>query len=90
MARGARLPSEAWTQRDWALQQAVDYLDAQTCSGCGHPRWQSMDPALERKWVAPLPSRCFACTAKSKREKQYEGDDVRHAQALYFHAELKP
>ena len=49
-----------------------------------------MDPATERKWRSPLPTRCFACTAKSKREQQYQGDDVRHGQALYFGAELSP
>lgn len=88
VARGARLPGEAWTRRDWALAQAVEMLDRSRCPGCGHPTWLSHDPGLSKKWKAPAPSRCHACTAVAKRQKQYEGDDVRQPQALAFHAEL--
>lgn len=88
VARGARLPGEAWTTRDWALAQAVEMLDRSRCHGCGHPTWLSHDPKLEKKWRSPTPDRCHACTAVAKRQKQYEGDDVAHPQALFFHAEL--
>ena len=88
VARGSRLPGEAWSSRDWALAQAADMLDRARCPGCGHPTWLSHDPALERKWTSPAPDRCHACTAVAKRQKQYEGDDVKHRQALTFRAEL--
>lgn len=88
VARGARLPGEAWTRRDWALAQAVEMLDRSRCPGCGHPTWLSHDPDLAKRWKAPAPSRCHSCTAVAKRQKQYEGEDVKQPQALAFHAEL--
>ena len=63
-------------------------LDRTRCPGCGQPTWLGMDPALERRWRSPLSDRCHACTAIARRRKQYEGDDVRHPEALHFHAEM--
>ena len=72
VARGVRLPSEAWKPRDWALARAVHELDRLTCSGCGTPLWDAYDPALERKWRADFPTRCHPCTAIARRAKDYE------------------
>lgn len=87
VARGARLPSEAWTPRDWALAQAVHELDRLKCDGCGQPMWLAFDPALERKWAADLPQRCHPCTAISKRQDQYK--DADHPSALRFGVRLR-
>lgn len=89
MARGARLPGEAWTARDWALQQAVDTLDAQRCSGCGQPRWLSHDKAHARAWKVTA-ERCFACDAIARRQDEMtSGDDgARRVSSIYFGATL--
>ena len=88
VARGARLPGEAWSRRDWALAQAVELLDRTRCPGCGQQTWLAWDRAYEKRWKSPLPDRCHACTAVARRQAKYEGDDVQHRQALHFHAEL--
>lgn len=71
VARGVRLPGEAWSQRDWALAQAAAILDKSRCPGCGQPLWLAYDPALERSWVADYPTRCHPCTAIAARAEDY-------------------
>lgn len=61
-----------------ALQEAED----DECSGCGQPRSESMDPANERAYVGMLPHRCFACTARERRMKEYE--QASQPGALFF------
>lgn len=57
--------------RGWAL--ALLALDADTCSGCGHPLSESMDAANQFAYRAE-PVRCFACaaadTAADKQENK--------------------
>lgn len=31
----------------------------------------TMDPETERRWIAELPVRCHACTAREKRAEEY-------------------
>ena len=60
MARGARLPGEAWTKRDWALAQAAKQLDWSRCPGCGQPRWLAHDPKAKFR---PHKVKCESCEA---------------------------
>lgn len=87
VARGARLPGEAWTQRDWLLAQAVDMLDATRCRGCGQPTWLSHDKEFRRHWKATA-ERCFSCDAVAARQKAFSGDNVSNAQAIHYRSEL--
>lgn len=85
MARGVRLPGDAWTPRDWALQQAVDLLDAVKCSGCGQPRWLSHDKAFKKQWKASVEV-CFACQAREQKAKEF--DEHPHPRALHSGVEF--
>lgn len=71
------------------LAQALTQYEALLCGGCGQPSWLSMDPDNERRWFAPLPSRCYACTAIDHRVHEYDKVDNAPS-ALKFHAELSP
>lgn len=86
MLRGEREPGSRWGEQDSLLAQALTFYESLLCSGCGQPLTQSMDPATEGKWTAPLPSRCHACTAIAHRAKDYEKADAPHA--LKFSAHL--
>lgn len=47
--------------------------DKDRCSGCGHPRRESMDPANQRNYQGDS-LRCFACEARENewnRLQQY-------------------
>lgn len=48
-------------ERGWML--ALIEHRRTTCSGCGHPLDESMDPANEGRYIVPPPHRCHACTA---------------------------
>ena len=89
VARGSRLPGEAWSRRDWALAQAAKVLDRSRCPGCGTPLWLAYDKGLKNKWEAPLPKRCHPCTAKGKRMKDYDDPAVIQPHALHFRVEQK-
>lgn len=81
--RGARLPGEAWTQRDAALAQAAKQLDWSRCPGCGVPRWIGHD---DTALFTPHRSKCEGCESiEILKEKQPE--DLRNPQAYYFHTE---
>jgi hypothetical protein len=83
VARGARLPGDAWTPRDWALQQAVDLLDAARCPGCGHPKWLAHDKASRRKWKASA-TRCYSCDATAARQDELAKGEANRPSAIYF------
>jgi len=87
VARGVRLPGEAWSPRDWALAQAVTDLDRLRCPGCNTPLWLAYDPALENRWVSGLPYRCHPCTAIEHRQKDYA--ETVTPRALRFGVELR-
>ncbi len=86
MARGARLPGEAWSKRDWALAQAAEQLDRSKCPSCHTPLWLAYDPKLERQWRASLPVRCHPCTAVARRQREYDEADA--PEALRFPVDL--
>lgn len=86
VARGARLPGEAWSARDWALAQAVEMLDRSRCSGCGQPTWLSHDKAS--KW-RPKQVRCQSCNAIEDLKATLP-EEVKNAQALHFYTEHVP
>ncbi len=87
VARGARLPGEAWTRRDWLLAQAVEMLDATRCRGCGQPTWLSHDRDLKRRWKVSA-ERCFSCDAQASRQKELSGDNVHNPSAIHFRTTL--
>ena len=87
VARGARLPGEAWTRRDWLLAQAVEMLDATRCRGCGQPTWLSHDKAFKRMWKATS-ERCFSCDVMASKQKTLSGDNVHNPQAIHHRTVL--
>ena len=87
VARGARLPGEAWTPRDWALARAVEMLDRTRCPGCGEPTWLSHDPKFKRMWGAKA-ERCFSCDAQAAKQNSM-GENVHNRQAIHYRSEFR-
>lgn len=87
MARGARLPGEAWSPRDWALAQAVELLDRTRCRDCGQPAWLSHDKSLARKWQV-VADRCYSCDAISRRAAKVDQDPVNAPEAIKYSSRL--
>lgn len=85
VARGARLPGEAWSRRDWLLAQAVEFLDRTRCPGCGQPTWLSHDKTFKRLWGAKA-ERCFSCDAQAVRQEQMK--DMHNPSAVHFTTEF--
>lgn len=83
VARGVRLPGEAWSPRDWALAQAAKMLDRSRCPGCGQPRWLSHEKTS--KW-RPHKVKCESCNAIEDL-KDMQPEDLKHPQAYHFHSE---
>lgn len=82
MGRPMPRPGEPlWTPEDraWALALAV--VEAESCSGCGQPLAQTLDPELEEAWRAEV-VRCHACAAAATHVEgwQSSGGDTRGAQ----------
>ena len=94
VARGARLPTDPWTPRDWALAQAVKMLNRSRCSGCGQPTWLSHDK--DSKW-RPHWVKCESCNAIEDLKERpprglrhlIDGEDAR-PQVVQFHTEYVP
>ena len=84
VARGARLPGDAWSRRDWLLAQAVEFLDRTRCSGCGQPTWLAHDKTYKRLWTAKA-ERCFSCDALASRQEQMK--DTLNPGAVHFRTE---
>lgn len=40
-----------WTDEDRNLLLALNAEERGECDGCGHPRWESMDPATSGSWT---------------------------------------
>lgn len=68
---------------------ALEYLayERTICSGCGHSKLDSMDPAKERLWYAE-DIRCHACKAIQGLAHQLHKDDKADTDGLYFIAAL--
>lgn len=88
MLRSGRKPGQAWLPSDVLLALALTEYEAGLCDGCGQPMHLSMDPETEGKWVAPLPTRCHACTAIEHRSADYGENEA--PRALRFSASLSP
>lgn len=50
----------AWLPEDLVGLLALQAHDDDQCSGCGHPKSESMDPANERAYSG-VPLQCHAC-----------------------------
>lgn len=92
VARGVRLPGEAWTPRDWALAQAAKLLDWSRCPGCGQPRWLAHNP--ESSW-RPKMTKCESCNAiedlKETGDAQKRLDpETGRPSVWHFHTEHVP
>lgn len=72
-----------WTEQDFAEALALLKLEAETCSGCGEPRSESMHPDAEGGYKVDDPTRCHACT-ELERARAVERP---HPQALFFEVE---
>lgn len=55
------------------------------CNGCGHPLSETTDPDADHHYVAPLPTRCYACTVIAMRTPEYE--KAAQPDALRFRAD---
>ena len=85
VCRGERDPGARWSETDWMVAQAWNYLERHTCGECGTPLTQAFDPDLERKWAADLPIRCHPCTAVARRQEAYKDQDYPHALRFPVH-----
>jgi len=65
----------SWDADDRGFALALLAIEAETCSGCGHPVAESMDAANQFAYRAEL-LRCHACAAA---DKATEGDGINHA-----------
>lgn len=85
MIRGQQLPGTRWTEQDSLLLQALTFYEANCCTGCGVPMWESMDPDAEDNVVVPPPHRCHYCTAIERAAKPYgENPQIPAPSALRF------
>lgn len=53
----------AWPEADRLLALALTAYEDLTCSGCGQPITESMDPDLADFWTTMPPAQCHACVA---------------------------
>ena len=68
-----------WRETDRLLALALRIHEDMTCSGCGQPMSDSMDPDLADWWSTMDAVRCHACTALAAAQKRDEGRDHPHA-----------
>lgn len=87
--RAVRYCAPPWDLADVALVLALEVVEAETCSGCGHPMAESMAKANEFRYTAGLPIRCHACTALGQASDALP-DYTPQPQALRFGVHLKP
>ena len=57
-----------WTDEDRDIAVALALIDAERCSGCGHPVAESTDPANEYSYSVTL-TRCHACVAVERETR---------------------
>ena len=64
-----------WTDADRFDALVWQTVDDDTCSGCGQPRTESMDPDNQGAYAAKR-FVCFACEAKHRAEEQMTDRDA--------------
>lgn len=67
-----RADEPLWQQDDTDLAVALTDIEEDRCSGCGHPRSVSMDPAHEFHWRAERLV-CHACAARDRAARRDDG-----------------
>jgi hypothetical protein len=73
------LPDDMEAVREWQREQSL------ICSGCGHPRDETMDKRNQHAYKTSA-YRCFACESKEKAARR--AAEKGGAEGLYFAAEL--
>lgn len=86
--RAVRYVAPPWDLADVALALALDIVEGETCTGCGHRLAESTDPANEGRYRADPPVLCHACTALDQGTQPYR--EHPHPQALRFAVRLRP
>lgn len=86
LSRTVARPEPEFDTEQYGLMAALADLEADTCSSCGQPMSECMsadsDPDnrdASHSYVADLPNRCFATTARELRAKQYQEAPVPQA-----------
>ncbi|WP_088320296.1 hypothetical protein [Kineosporia sp. R_H_3] len=90
---GVRLSElRAWPEHDYSTAVALTLYEDGLCHGCGHPLAETTsldaDPNAQDRthhYVAPIPTRCHACTAIGLLTPEY--DEAPQSDALRFRAE---
>ncbi|MFE6866007.1 hypothetical protein ACFVFS_05585 [Kitasatospora sp. NPDC057692] len=78
-----------WTDEDRAWALALLAVEAETCSGCGHPLADTLDVDLEDHWRAEV-LRCHACATGARHVDGWRdaGGDTRGAQVRVTRKEV--
>lgn len=72
---------EKWTQEDRDFALALLAVEADLCPGCGHPRSQTTDPAMQDEYTADA-IRCHGCKAVAVAAEPFS--KPQHAAGIYF------
>lgn len=88
VARVVEHTDPEWDDEGRRLALALAMYEADLCSGCGLPRYETNDPANEFRYVPMQAVRCHACTALEVGSKPYAGSP--QPSALYIPVELMP
>lgn len=64
-----------WTQDDTDLAVALTDLESGRCSGCGHPRTETMSPESEFGWRAEA-LRCHSCATRERAARAAAANDT--------------
>lgn len=59
-----------WSEEDLGYALAWQAEQDAQCSGCGHPRDESMNPDYETAWDVST-NRCYACAAMARKGKAH-------------------
>ncbi|WP_405019548.1 hypothetical protein [Kitasatospora sp. NBC_00070] len=80
-----------WTPEDRAWALALAAVEAESCSGCGQPLAQTLDPELEEMWRAEI-VKCHGCATAARQVDgwQHGGGDARGAQVRVIRRENLP
>ncbi|MFB7671682.1 hypothetical protein ACFC26_09715 [Kitasatospora purpeofusca] len=78
-----------WTDDDRAWALALLAVEAETCSGCGHPLTDALASDQEEAWRAEI-LRCHACATGARHVDSWRtaGGDTRGAQVRVTRREV--